>query len=754
ICALYFFSSFYRASAGFAAQFRLLSCQLLEISSACPNSEAKSGMALRLCAQSANSEWQLLNQLSNAVQGSEDAVLESVTHGSPSSSGWMPQLEPSSGAMSDHSSPADRLQQFWLEAGSLATCLQLQLEQQKSYHLFYQTLAHYEASLEAEFDQARERLQRLEGHKEDASAILDCTQNLLTTSILWWRRVDSIMAQSRRCPPLSARLEPIEFKRPAQLLVDFAAPEVSVKAGREVFLVDNTNRDQWIVETCGGVCLGVPSLCVTIAGGDPAALERAAALRLRLLASWTIALKEIGRALIGFMLQVFRRISAIESQTEAPCVVTSHQDIITDGELRPLLATMEQLLQSYWAQHPEFEELRDRMRRVRASLAICDAEDCLDDWTRIDIHTIFLRLSPLVMSSSEEPDSAAKQSEMHGLLGQLMRRYRDLTRHWEAFRLSGDGSGSSTFGNDETASFQFCRDLAEEPQHGNNEEAWPPELLRLLQLGSQTIAGISKASTADAGRTYRTEFTIDVVSNTSEGSDIGNRNGIEETTQTSSPVVEHRNQRHLERPKVRFRREPPPANAASPILSDSEEEHNLEGGRPLSEVIEDYKREETEAKSRLVISCVVDTKDKAVLSLDEAVQRGIVSWDTGSYLNRETGDWMPIQAALSRGLIIAESRTEGRAKVKNRRVYGLVTLQSTDSKSADKLAKAAGDGGSYLIYSALDVANGTALSFQAAKEAGVIDAEEGVFWNSRTGEALELPVAIKKGFVRARKVVT
>uniref|UniRef100_A0A1I8GLR5 SH3_10 domain-containing protein n=1 Tax=Macrostomum lignano TaxID=282301 RepID=A0A1I8GLR5_9PLAT len=688
ICALYFFSSFYRASAGFAAQFRLLSCQLLEISSACPNSEAKSGMALRLCAQSANSEWQLLNQLSNAVQGSEDAVLESVTHGSPSSSGWMPQLEPSSGAMSDHSSPADRLQQFWLEAGSLATCLQLQLEQQKSYHLFYQTLAHYEASLEAEFDQARERLQRLEGHKEDASAILDCTQNLLTTSILWWRRVDSIMAQSRRCPPLSARLEPIEFKRPAQLLVDFAAPEVSVKTGREVFLVDNTNRDQWIVETCGGVCLGVPSLCVTIAGGDPAALERAAALRLRLLASWTIALKEIGRALIGFMLQVFRRISAIESQTEAPCVVTSHQDIITDGELRPLLATMEQLLQSYWAQHPEFEELRDRMRRVRASLAICDAEDCLDDWTRIDIR-------------------------------QLMRRYRDLTRHWEAFRLSGDGSGSSTFGNDETASFQFCRDLAEEPQHGSNEEAWPPELLRLLQLGSQTIAGISKASTADAGRTYRTE--------------VHNRC---KTTQTSSPVVEHRNQRHLERPKVRFRREPPPANAASPILSDSEEEHNLEGGRPLSEVIEDYKRRRRKPNR------------------DWPFQRGIVSWDTGSYLNRETGDWMPIQAALSRGLIIAESRTEGRAKVKNRRVYGLVTLQSTDSKSADKLAKAAGDGGSYLIYSALDVANGTALSFQAAKEAGVIDAEEGVFWNSRTGEALELPVAIKKGFVRARKVVT
>uniref|UniRef100_A0A1I8FT17 Reverse transcriptase Ty1/copia-type domain-containing protein n=1 Tax=Macrostomum lignano TaxID=282301 RepID=A0A1I8FT17_9PLAT len=344
------------------------------------------------------------------------------------------------------------------------------------------------------------------------------------------------------------------------------------------------------------------------------------------------------------------------------------------------------------------------------------------------------------MSSSEEPDSAAKQSEMHGLLGQLMRRYRDLTRHWEAFRLSGDGSGSSTFGNDETASFQFCRDLAEnrEPQHGNNEEAWPPELLRLLQLGSQTIAGISKASTADAGRTYRTEFTIDVVRQYKRG--LGHRES-------------KWYRRHLERPKVRFRREPPPANAASPILSDSEEEHNLEGGRPLSEVIEDYKREETEAKSRLVISCVVDTKDKAVLSLDEAVQRGIVSWDTGSYLNRETGDWMPIQAALSRGLIIAESRTEGRAKVKNRRVYGLVTLQSTDSKSADKLAKAAGDGGSYLIYSALDVANGTALSFQAAKEAGVIDAEEGVFWNSRTGEALELPVAIKKGFVRARKVM-
>uniref|UniRef100_A0A1I8HML8 SH3_10 domain-containing protein n=1 Tax=Macrostomum lignano TaxID=282301 RepID=A0A1I8HML8_9PLAT len=634
------------------------------------------------------------------------------------------------------SSPADRLQQFWLEAGSLATCLQLQLEQQKSYHLFYQTLAHYEASLEAEFDQARERLQRLEGHKEDASAILDCTQ-------------------SRRCPPLSARLEPIEFKRPAQLLVDFAAPEVSVKTGSEVFLVDNTNRDQWIVETCGGVCLGVPSLCVTIRGRRPGGAGACGCAE-------AAPAGQLDNRAQGDRPGAHRVHAAgvptdqCNRKSEAPCVVTSHQDIITDGELRPLLATMEQLLQSYWAQHPEFEELRDRMRRVRASLAICDAEDCLDDWTRIDIHTIFLRLSPLVMSSSEEPDSVTKQNEMHGLLGQLMRRYRDLTRHWEAFRLSGDGSGSSAFGNDETASFQFCRDLTEnrEPQHGSNEEAWPRSCSVCFSSAPRPSLGSQRPRPQTLQRTYRTEVTIDVVSNTSEGSDIRNRNGIEETTQTSSPVVSAKIRGVPSDRKFDSDATPrlpiPPAR----FCRTAKKKRNLEGGRPLSEVIEDYKREETEAKSRLVISCVVDTKDKAVLSLDEAVQRGIVSWDTGSYLNRETGDWMPIQAALSRGLIIAESRTEGRAKVKNRRVYGLVTLQSTDSKSADKLAKAAGDGGSYLIYSALDVANGTALSFQAAKEAGVIDAEEGVFWNSRTGEALELPVAIKKGFVRARKVVT
>lgn len=86
----------------------------------------------------------------------------------------------------------------------------------------------------------------------------------------------------------------------------FLQKRVNLRAGENIFVLNNQDRGTWIVETMRGFNIKIPAICVLLTGPDTEAIEKAMMLRVELLASWTVAVKELGKTLIGFMLSVFR----------------------------------------------------------------------------------------------------------------------------------------------------------------------------------------------------------------------------------------------------------------------------------------------------------------------------------------------------------------------------------------------------------------------------------------------------------------
>uniref|UniRef100_A0A1I8GRI7 SH3_10 domain-containing protein n=1 Tax=Macrostomum lignano TaxID=282301 RepID=A0A1I8GRI7_9PLAT len=812
--------------------------------------------------------WTIFRASSGLVRTIEDRVDDLVAQAKVDRQ--LQQLNPqeTEAVWSDKQNSLAALKSDWARVKNLAKCLDRQMEHQSNYHLFYQTLKEYQSSLEAAFASFRTALagQNFSGTKDEAKWLFEQMQSLITAVLQWWQRIDSLIIQSRKVLPMAARLGPLDMKRPGKVLVDFETKELTLKANDDVFVVDTSDRDSWTVETTRGQSISLPSMCIAISGPDPEVMERSLSVRTFLLADWTATLREVGRALVSFTLSVFRlaRTAEVDLPTE---------DSLDGRELEPLLGVMEKLLQTYWAKNPEFSDMAERISKARVSLAIYDDAQDIDDCTHIDINTLFLQLSPLAITGSNSEESGGVTQKMLTL---LMRKYQELLKYWEVYKVLVETSNDPNYfwmmeefqklryinvtellnflaSEDKETWLHYIHQMMSRSSRGRPEpvvtpvgleqdlDMRPEDSLRLMEPAPSLASGASSRVLIDAtdgrtfvqpeqkpqvGREVTAELIVSDPDSTAENASNGDA-APEQPEQQASFISTASLQVNLEEAAER---PPTPAGSEVSAVSSGVRQRVAALGRSVSNAssvkeataspvrsaeVEEFKRDEVEENSRMVISGVVDTLDGTMLSMQDAIERGIIHSESGSYLNRAKNVWIPIPVAVAEGLIQVERRTEERQEVKKQQVYGILTIKGGGgggrpsfvvtavhdklrrskltlaeaqqsgladdsltkfldterdewlelSSAADRglieydVGPASGggdssDGGevSYVVYSVVDVAGKTSVSFKEARERGLINAEDGAFVNNATGERLELEDAVKRGFLKADRV--
>lgn len=122
---------------------------------------------------------------------------------------------------------------------------------------------------------------------------------------------------------------------------------------------------------------------------------------------------------------------------------------------------------------------------------------------------------------------------------------------------------------------------------------------------------------------------------------------------------------------------------------------------------------------------VVDARTDRKLSIDDAVERGILDLKVGTCKNTDTGAMLSLADALDSGLLMVEFDKEA---------------EHTEPEIVTK---------TYAIHAVVNLVEKKRVSFTEAVRSGLINQETGAYYDSRTDESMYIGEAIQKGLVKA-----
>ncbi|CAH1780721.1 unnamed protein product [Owenia fusiformis] len=126
-------------------------------------------------------------------------------------------------------------------------------------------------------------------------------------------------------------------------------------------------------------------------------------------------------------------------------------------------------------------------------------------------------------------------------------------------------------------------------------------------------------------------------------------------------------------------------------------------------------RSTQEERKTFYIRAVIDPRTDAEMSIQQAVDEGVMDQKAGLYVNPKTGHSIPIPTAMSRGLILVDY-TSTRKSAETKESFGLITIKTTKENKP------------YVITGVVDSsADDAVISFEKATEKGIIDLHDGVY---------------------------
>ncbi|KAH3699002.1 hypothetical protein DPMN_073948, partial [Dreissena polymorpha] len=154
------------------------------------------------------------------------------------------------------------------------------------------------------------------------------------------------------------------------------------------------------------------------------------------------------------------------------------------------------------------------------------------------------------------------------------------------------------------------------------------------------------------------------------------------------------------------------------------------------EIVESSMVEEISSETvTFSINSVIDPRTMEMMSYDDAIRYGVLDVSRGLYRNPLTGETTPINVALEKGLIHGEVTSKVKEEDKL-----LSTVNASNSSFPFKK-----------ISSVVDQSDGSEISLIKAVKDGIIDVENGTYFDVNTVQNIPLELALKKGYIKLSK---
>ena len=139
------------------------------------------------------------------------------------------------------------------------------------------------------------------------------------------------------------------------------------------------------------------------------------------------------------------------------------------------------------------------------------------------------------------------------------------------------------------------------------------------------------------------------------------------------------------------------------------------------------------------VTGVKDTVTENKISVDEAVEMGILNQEKGLYIDPKTGEQWSISDAIDAGLVLVElsSRKFTRGDV----VDGAGHPLDSGAHYVDK---------NFIIHGVTDPVSQYEISYAQAVKDGILDKENGLYCDPKTGKTINIAEAMRRGLVKTR----
>ncbi|XP_048745096.1 uncharacterized protein LOC125658065 isoform X3 [Ostrea edulis] len=630
----------------------------------------------------------------------------------------------------------------WRWVDTMLQCSQVHLRNAAMFHEFFHEVDEVEywmnttlSRIHLTFDRSK-----LSGDHSDVKVIQEEMKDMLLAYLQWQSKVDSLFDRARDIVPIQMRLEKIEQPRPVVSLADYKTNEIEFSEGDTLTLLDNSKKGSWHVKNSQGQSAWVPAVIILLRGPSSEALEAAIRLRIQLLTMWTTSIKRLGYQMIAFMGLVFRDWTDQEIQM---------LQCMSDEEKKQLLNVLqyiEETLLKNWNGYGGFEELQEKILRLRMILEESDGKVI-----------------------TEDPEALTQVVVQIKSLRDLLNNYKDFWAYWETYK--------------------GIVELLKAPKFLLVCDKWD-------ELKFVTSAHFVKFwdTTLDLGKEDLTQATsVTVFETPKEPFPSENRKPMEELLVCQVQPLQQ---------------ETDSVDTIDAI--EEEESYQTYEETTVTSTDQVMSSVEEERSTFVITSVTDPRDDERELSLQEAIMLGIIDQTTNTYINPDTGDTCSITEAMNNGNIMFEftSRKKIREEKKSYGIISIKTtkenrpytincvinpttelemslaqattegiinktdstyrtetgdLISIDDAISSGLVKVEYHNGgehheaesttrTYAVHGVLDQRTKQKVSFADAISKGLLDKESGEYVNNVTNERFPVQDAIIKGFIKARVV--
>lgn len=155
----------------------------------------------------------------------------------------------------------------------------------------------------------------------------------------------------------------------------------------------------------------------------------------------------------------------------------------------------------------------------------------------------------------------------------------------------------------------------------------------------------------------------------------------------------------------------------------------------------------TTKMTTLMVSWVVHPRTGETISIQKAVDEGIIDNVNAQYINIVTGERMSINDAIDRKLAIATSNIE--TAQDRHEISSIHITDEQETFEATLVEEITAETVSYSISSVIDPRTMNMISYDDAVLNGILDISKGLYINPGTGETLQINTALNKGLIHA-----
>ncbi|ESO01367.1 hypothetical protein HELRODRAFT_192313 [Helobdella robusta] len=577
----------------------------------------------------------------------------------------------------------------WNTISTMARCLQVHLTNASEYHQFYHEIEESEKWMNSDLEDTVSNFENLcisDPTDETLGYFLNEFQAVHRTLSQWKCKLDRLLKMSSSLVPVDLRTKQNATAIPAIALATFYHDNVKMREKEDILVLEGGANDQWKISNGRGDEGYVPALFVLVPGPDKNAVQALDKLRFILLAYWTSILKNYGAKFIKLLLKIFKAQYNNDEDT----------------------------LKKFWSQHDGFATMEERFGVMRLLL-----EGDSD-------------LGQTAGATNRKIDTLINGTPVFGDVANI---YKELSKDWELYKTGLD-----------VYNYPELMLLLENWQQ---LQYIPLDQVTRLWLTTLKVDDV-KFSDSDYsidGEKIDDSVKLDVVKSTASSRHEDELDNLLLMFATEAGALEQTvKQVELLEPEViactKQQTTSLAADAAQlikrpklPTSGLGDNQRTADFGAETTKYSADTEQvtsAHVEERQTFTIRSVVNPANGQEISLDDAIYKGIIVPASGVYRDTKKGEDIPIQVAMSQGLIKVTFSSRKIEKEQKSSV-GILTIKSLKETTRP-----------YSIQLARDTSAGKDLNLAEALEKKIIDLERSTFFDTACKKTISLNEAINK----------